>query len=288
MRAERLLVAAGRKANLDYIGLDTARPARRPQGRSRPTSGCAAAASNALGDRRHHGQGRLHARVDVPGRRRGPRRTGRGRPVGRLPRGPARHLHLARGRVGGAERGGRPRSRASTSRSATGDLGARGWLAKEEGLIKLVADRKRGVLVGGCVVAEAGGEILSLLEVAVHAEIPVATLLTMHFAYPTYHRALEHALKDLDLKGSRLPGAQVAPGALLWRTPPRKRRPPMAADHARLTAIRDTTPDLAPRPRTRPRWPRAGMPRPAARASSCTAAKVSPSASPPRGAGAAP
>ena len=39
---------------------------------------------------------------------------------------------------------------------ATGDLGARGWLAKEEGLIKLVADRKRGVLVGGCVVGRVG------------------------------------------------------------------------------------------------------------------------------------
>ncbi|WP_370865760.1 dihydrolipoyl dehydrogenase family protein [Nocardioides agariphilus] len=84
----------------------------------------------------------------------------------------------------------------------TGDLGARGWLAKEEGMIKLVADRERGVLVGGCVVSEAGGEIASFLEVAVHAEIPVATLLTMHFAYPTYHRALEHALKDIDLGSS--------------------------------------------------------------------------------------
>ena len=82
-----------------------------------------------------------------------------------------------------------------------GDLGARGWLAKEEGLIKLVADRKRGILVGGCVVSEAGGEILSALEVAVHAEIPISTLLAMHFAYPTYHRALEHALRELDLKG---------------------------------------------------------------------------------------
>jgi pyruvate/2-oxoglutarate dehydrogenase complex dihydrolipoamide dehydrogenase (E3) component len=81
----------------------------------------------------------------------------------------------------------------------SGDLGARGWLAKEEGLIKLVADRRRKVLVGGCVVAEAGGEVLSFLEVAVHAEIPVPTLLSMHFAYPTYHRALEHALKGLDL-----------------------------------------------------------------------------------------
>jgi pyruvate/2-oxoglutarate dehydrogenase complex dihydrolipoamide dehydrogenase (E3) component len=81
----------------------------------------------------------------------------------------------------------------------SGDLGARGWLAKEEGLIKVVADKDRQVLVGGCVVAEAGGEILSFLEAAVHAEIPVATLLSMHFAYPTYHRALEHALKELEL-----------------------------------------------------------------------------------------
>ena len=80
-----------------------------------------------------------------------------------------------------------------------GDLGARGWLAKEEGLIKLVGDRARGVLVGGCVVAEAGGEVISFVEAAVHAEIPVATLRSMHFAYPTYHRALEHALNELEL-----------------------------------------------------------------------------------------
>ncbi len=83
--------------------------------------------------------------------------------------------------------------------TATGDLGARGWLAKEEGLVKLVADRKRRLLVGGCVVGEAGGEILSMLEAAVHAEIPIATLRSMHFAYPTYHRALEHVLSELDL-----------------------------------------------------------------------------------------
>jgi hypothetical protein len=38
-----------------------------------------------------------------------------------------------------------------------------------------------------------------MLEAAVHAEIPVTTLRTMHFAYPTYHRALEHALNGLDL-----------------------------------------------------------------------------------------
>ena len=38
-----------------------------------------------------------------------------------------------------------------------------------------------------------------MLATAVHAEIPVATLRTMHFAYPTYHRAVESVLKELDL-----------------------------------------------------------------------------------------
>ncbi len=80
---------------------------------------------------------------------------------------------------------------------ATGDLGARGWLAKEAGMIKLVADADRDVLVGATVVAPAGGEIMSVLALAVHAEVPIETLLHMHFAYPTYHRAIESVLKEL-------------------------------------------------------------------------------------------
>jgi pyruvate/2-oxoglutarate dehydrogenase complex dihydrolipoamide dehydrogenase (E3) component len=81
--------------------------------------------------------------------------------------------------------------------TASGDLGARGWLAKAEGVIKLVADRDRGVLVGATVVGPAGGEIVSMLVTAVHAEVPIATLRTMHFAYPTFHRAVETVLDDL-------------------------------------------------------------------------------------------
>jgi pyruvate/2-oxoglutarate dehydrogenase complex dihydrolipoamide dehydrogenase (E3) component len=80
---------------------------------------------------------------------------------------------------------------------ATGDLGGRGWMAQEDGVIKLVADRGREVLVGGVVVGPAGGEIMSMLELAVHAEVPISTLLHQHFAYPTYHRAYETVLKDL-------------------------------------------------------------------------------------------
>jgi pyruvate/2-oxoglutarate dehydrogenase complex dihydrolipoamide dehydrogenase (E3) component len=81
--------------------------------------------------------------------------------------------------------------------TATGDLGGRGWMARESGVIKLVADRGREVLVGGVVVGPAGGEVMSMLELAVHAEVPIATLLQQHFAYPTYHRAYETVLKDL-------------------------------------------------------------------------------------------
>ena len=80
---------------------------------------------------------------------------------------------------------------------ATGDLGARGWLAKEEGVVKLVADRARGVLVGGCVVGTTGGEVISMIATAIQAEVPVATLAEMHFAYPTYYRAVQPVLRDL-------------------------------------------------------------------------------------------
>jgi pyruvate/2-oxoglutarate dehydrogenase complex dihydrolipoamide dehydrogenase (E3) component len=82
-------------------------------------------------------------------------------------------------------------------RTATGDLGSRGWMTREDGLIKLVADADRGILVGATVVAPAGGEIMSMLALGVHAEVPIETMLHMHFAYPTYHRAIETVLKEI-------------------------------------------------------------------------------------------
>jgi pyruvate/2-oxoglutarate dehydrogenase complex dihydrolipoamide dehydrogenase (E3) component len=79
----------------------------------------------------------------------------------------------------------------------TGDLGARGWLAKEEGLVKIVLDADREVEVGATEVAPAGGEIVSMLVTAVQAEVPLSTLRQMHFAYPTYHRAIQTVLEEL-------------------------------------------------------------------------------------------
>jgi len=67
-----------------------------------------------------------------------------------------------------------------------------------EGLVKLVEDTATGTLVGATVVGPAGGEIASMLTLAVHARVPVATLRSMIYAYPTFHRAIESALGDLD------------------------------------------------------------------------------------------
>jgi pyruvate/2-oxoglutarate dehydrogenase complex dihydrolipoamide dehydrogenase (E3) component len=76
---------------------------------------------------------------------------------------------------------------------------ARGWIHKtgNEGFIKLVTDSQRGVLVGATSAGPAGGEVLSMLTLAVHARIPVLRLTEMIYAYPTFHRAVEAALSQL-------------------------------------------------------------------------------------------
>jgi pyruvate/2-oxoglutarate dehydrogenase complex dihydrolipoamide dehydrogenase (E3) component len=76
---------------------------------------------------------------------------------------------------------------------------ARGWIHKtgNDGFIKLVEDADRGILVGATSAGPAGGEVLSALAVAVHAEVPTERLRQMIYAYPTFHRAIEDALRDL-------------------------------------------------------------------------------------------
>ena len=76
---------------------------------------------------------------------------------------------------------------------------ARGWIHKagNDGFIKLIEDARRGVLVGATSAGPAGGEVLGALAVAVHGQVPVAGLRAMIYAYPTFHRAIEDALRDL-------------------------------------------------------------------------------------------
>lgn len=88
-----------------------------------------------------------------------------------------------------------------TVRTGTTDLAAssRGFVhgPGNEGLIKLVEDADAGVLVGATAAGPAGGEILAVLTLAVQARVPVSELRHLIYAYPTFHRAIESALADL-------------------------------------------------------------------------------------------
>jgi pyruvate/2-oxoglutarate dehydrogenase complex dihydrolipoamide dehydrogenase (E3) component len=75
----------------------------------------------------------------------------------------------------------------------------RGWIHKAggDGFIKLVVDDERGVLVGATSAGPDGGEVLSMLTLAVHAAVPVQRLREMIYAYPTFHGAVPEAIGRL-------------------------------------------------------------------------------------------
>jgi len=68
----------------------------------------------------------------------------------------------------------------------------RGWLHRAEGFLKLI--ESDGRLVGATSAGPMGGELLGALAVAVHGEVPVERLREMIYAFPTFHRAIEAAL----------------------------------------------------------------------------------------------
>jgi pyruvate/2-oxoglutarate dehydrogenase complex dihydrolipoamide dehydrogenase (E3) component len=101
------------------------------------------------------------------------------------------------GSVGLTEAQAREQGRDVRTGSADLSQSSRGWMhhVGNEGLIKLVADGD--VLVGASSVGPMGGEVLAMLTTAVHAQVPVSTLMTMIYAYPTFHGAVRDALSDL-------------------------------------------------------------------------------------------
>lgn len=72
----------------------------------------------------------------------------------------------------------------------------RGWIhgAGNAGVIKLIADRKEGVLIGATSMGPRGGEVLSMLSTAIHARVPLATLQDMIYAYPSFYGGVGEAL----------------------------------------------------------------------------------------------
>jgi pyruvate/2-oxoglutarate dehydrogenase complex dihydrolipoamide dehydrogenase (E3) component len=103
------------------------------------------------------------------------------------------------GSVGLTENQAREQGVAIRAGAAYVPSSARAWIHKagNEGLIKLIEDADRGVLVGATSAGPAGGEVLGALAVAVHGQVPVEDLRTMIYAYPTFHRGIEDALHSL-------------------------------------------------------------------------------------------
>ncbi len=196
LTAERLLVAAGRRPNLGDLGLETV--GLDPKARALDTDGRMRVADGlwAVGDITGKGafthvsmyQSAIAVR-DVLGQD-GPEAS-----YHAVPRVTFTDPEV--GSVGITER--QARDAGLDVRVGTTDLASstRGWIHRAEGLVKLVEDAGRGVLVGATSVGPVGGEVLSMLATAVHAEVPTATLRSMIYAYPTFHRAVEAALADL-------------------------------------------------------------------------------------------
>jgi pyruvate/2-oxoglutarate dehydrogenase complex dihydrolipoamide dehydrogenase (E3) component len=103
------------------------------------------------------------------------------------------------GSVGLTERAAREQGVPVRTGTSQVSASARGWIhgPGNAGFIKLVADADTGLLVGATSAGPWGGEVLSMLTLAVHARVPVSTLRTMIYAYPTFHRGVQDALTDL-------------------------------------------------------------------------------------------
>jgi pyruvate/2-oxoglutarate dehydrogenase complex dihydrolipoamide dehydrogenase (E3) component len=123
------------------------------------------------------------------------------------PRPPADYTALPRvtftdpevGSVGATEAAARAAGLPVTVGAAEVAASSRGFVhgPGNAGLVKLVVDTGRDLLVGATAVGPAGGEVLGLLALAVHARVPVATLESMILAYPTFTRGVRDALLDL-------------------------------------------------------------------------------------------
>ncbi len=123
------------------------------------------------------------------------------------PRSPARYAALPRvtfldpeiGSVGLTEHQAREAGLTVSVASVPMASSSRGWIhgPGNEGLIKVVADAERGVLVGATVMGPCGGEVMASLAVAIAAEVPVGDLAEMIWAYPTFARGIADAVKAL-------------------------------------------------------------------------------------------
>ncbi len=76
---------------------------------------------------------------------------------------------------------------------------SRAWIhgPPNAGILKLVVDTATEAIVGATAVGPHAGEVLAGMTVAVAGKVPVSTLVTTVWAYPTYHRGFDAVLAEL-------------------------------------------------------------------------------------------
>jgi pyruvate/2-oxoglutarate dehydrogenase complex dihydrolipoamide dehydrogenase (E3) component len=199
IEAERLLVATGRRLNISELGLEHVDLD--PSARSIDVDDHLRAADGlwAVGDVTGKGafthlavyQGRIAA-ADILGTNAIPAE------YSAVPRVTFTDPEVAS--VGMSEAQARERGIEVSIGVAETSSSARGWIhgpGAEHGVTKVVADAKRGVLVGASTMGPAAGEVLGLLVLAVKEAIPVASLRELIYPYPTFVRGVEDALRQL-------------------------------------------------------------------------------------------
>ena len=104
------------------------------------------------------------------------------------------------GRVGKTEQQARDAGLAVRTGTAPIAANTRGWIhgPGNDGFVKIVEDADSGTLVGATVVSPMGGELIAVLTLAVHARVPVRTLESMHYVFPTLHRAVLEAVRAIE------------------------------------------------------------------------------------------
>lgn len=70
-------------------------------------------------------------------------------------------------------------------------------MGDEGGVIKLVADRKTGLLLGAHLTGPAAAELVHMTALAMHAKVPVKEMGEMLYAYPTYAECLRVAAREI-------------------------------------------------------------------------------------------
>jgi pyruvate/2-oxoglutarate dehydrogenase complex dihydrolipoamide dehydrogenase (E3) component len=81
---------------------------------------------------------------------------------------------------------------------------ARGYIHDfHSGMLKLVGDRERGVLIGATLVTPRAGEILGELVLAIKLGTPLKTLADVIHPFPAFNRVLGESLAQLATNAAR-------------------------------------------------------------------------------------